>query len=311
MSRLLDTVDQRTQLVGENRLELLMFNLGGRQQFALNVFKIQEVLKVPMLTEVPHSHSVIRGVTHMRGQTIPVVDLSQAIGRRRLDVSENCNLIVTEYNRTVQAFLVGEVDRIVNLNWDQILPPPTGTGRSHYLTALTRIDDRIVEILDVERVLADIIPYDTRVSEGLLEQDVLNAAKKFKVLMVDDSATARSQGRETMEQVGVEVITVNDGRQGLDTLKRWADEGMNFAEELLMVVTDAEMPEMDGYTLTTEIRNDPRLSDIHVILHTSLSGSFNEAMVIKVGCDGFLSKFAPDELAIKVQDQVKLRVGIS
>lgn len=133
MSKLLDSVDQRTQLVGENRLELLMFKLAGRQMFALNVFKIQEVVQVPNLTALPHSHPVICGVTHLRNQTISVIDLSAAIGGPPLKDRENSNLIVTEYNRSVQAFLVGPVDRIVNLNWDLILPPPKGAGRSRFL----------------------------------------------------------------------------------------------------------------------------------------------------------------------------------
>ncbi|MFL0798552.1 MAG: chemotaxis protein [Cellvibrionaceae bacterium] len=304
---LLDSVDQRTQLVGENRLELLLFRLGGRQQFALNVFKIQEVLKVPPLTEVPHRHPVVRGVTHMRGQTIPVVDLSQAIGRRPLPMDEHCNLIVTEYNRTIQGFLVGEVEHIVNMNWDQILPPPSGTGRHHYLTALTKVNDNIVEILDVERVLAEIVPYDTSVPDGVLDDEIQAEAVNYKILMVDDSSTARAQGRETMEEIGVEVITRNDGKSGWDTLLQWVDEGMDF-DKLLMVVTDAEMPEMDGYTLTTHIRNHPVLQDLHVVLHTSLSGSFNEAMVEKVGCDNFLSKFNPEDLAVTIQDRIRAKM---
>jgi len=158
MSKLLETVDQRTQLVGQNRLELLMFRLNGRQLFALNVFKIQEVVQVPAITELPHRHSVVRGVIHMRGHTIPVIDLSAAIAGRPIADLENANLIVTEYNRSVQAFLVGPVDRIVNLNWELVLPPPVGSGRQHFLTAITHVDDKIVEILDVERVLADIMP---------------------------------------------------------------------------------------------------------------------------------------------------------
>src|SRR6218665_1918122 len=162
MSKLLDSIDQRTRLVGENRLELLMFRLRGRQLFAINVFKVQEVVKVPVLRAVPHSHPHVKGVAYLRGQTVPVIDLSAAIGAGALTDLTNANLIVAEYNRSVQAFLIGAVDRIVNLNWEVILPPPKGTGRGHFLTAITRLDDQLVEVLDVERVLADIIPYNTQ-----------------------------------------------------------------------------------------------------------------------------------------------------
>lgn len=311
MSKLLESVDQRTQLVGENRLELLMFKLAGRQMFALNVFKIQEVVQVPNLTALPHSHPVICGVTHLRDQTISVIDLSAAIGGPPLRDREDCNLIVTEYNRSVQAFLVGPVDRIVNLNWDLILPPPKGTGRSHFLTAITRLEDDIVEILDVERVLADIIPYETSVSEEVLDHELVDIAQQrsLKVLLVDDSATAMAQVKSTLANIGVEIVYRQDGLKALSYLKQLAADGVDVCEELFMVITDAEMPEMDGYRLTHEIRQDPALSDLFVLLHTSLSGNFNEAMVKKVGCNGFLSKFQPDELAERVQERLRDVLG--
>ena len=307
MSKILDSVDQRTRLVGENRLELLMFRLNGRQLFAINVFKVQEVVKLPPLRSVPHSHPHIRGVAHLRGQTVPVIDLSAAIGANPLRDLDNANLIVAEYNRSVQAFMIGGVDRIVNLNWELILPPPKGTGRGHFLTAITRIDEQIVEILDVERVLADIIPYNTRVSADVLDQDLTAEAKKrkLKILLAEDSPTAANQVRETMANLGIEVLAVQDGLQALNLLRQWARAGRNMQDEILMLVTDAEMPEMDGYRLTAEVRKDPALKDIYVVLHTSLSGSFNKAMVEKVGCNDFLSKFQPDELATVVQKRLR------
>ncbi len=310
MSKILKTVDQRTKLVGENRLELLMFRLSGRQLFALNVFKIQEVLKVPALTALPHSDPHVVGVTHLRKKTIPVIDLSAAIGRPALKDLENCNLIVTEYNRSVQAFLVGPVDRIVNLNWDTILPPPKGAGREHFLTAITQLGDQLVEIIDVERVLAEIVPYDTDVSEDVLDLDLVEFAssRQLKILMADDSMTAYNQAASTLKNLGLETVYFPDGLRMLNFLKSQAAEGVNVPNDYLMLITDAEMPEMDGYRLTHEIRLDATLKDMHIMLHTSLSGNFNEAMVKKVGCDDFLSKFQPDDLALKVQKHLKARI---
>ncbi len=307
MSQLLASIDSRTQLVGENRLELLMFQLTGRQIFALNVFKIQEVTSVPPLVAMPQRHPVICGVTYLRDKTISVIDLSAAIGRKPMSDVEQCNLIVTEYNQSVQGFLVGPVDRIVNLNWDSVLPPPKGAGNQHYLTAITRLEEKIVEILDVERVLADIIPYDTSVSEHVLDVELAERARaaNLKVLLVEDSLTAMTQARDTLGNVGVGVIAVQDGLKGLELLNKWIAEGVDPKDKILMVITDAEMPEMDGYRLTHEIRANPQLQDLYVMLHTSLSGSFNKAMVEKVGCDNFLSKFEPDKLAGVVQEQVR------
>lgn len=307
MSKLLDSIDQRTKLVGENRLELLMFRLRGRQLFAINVFKVQEVVKMPMLRAVPHSHPHVKGVAHLRGQTVPVIDLSAAIGSGPLTDLTNANLIVAEYNRSVQAFLIGAVDRIINLNWELILPPPKGTGRSHFLTAITRLDDQLVEILDVERVLADIIPYNTQVSTQVLDADLAAEARKrkLKVLMADDSPTAVKQVQATLQNLGIEVLYVQDGLQALKQLQQWVREGRKIDDEIFMLITDAEMPEMDGYRLTSEVRKDPVLKNLYVVLHTSLSGSFNKAMVEKVGCDDFLSKFQPDELAKVVQKRLR------
>jgi len=306
MAGILESVDQRTRLVGQNRLEILMFRLSGRQKFAINVFKVQEVVQLPKMTLMPHRHNSVCGVVNLRGQTLPVIDLSRAIGLRPLVPDERSTIIVTEYNRSIQAFLVGGVDRILNLNWEEVLPPPTTAGRQHYLTAITKVDDQLVEVIDVEKVLAEIVPYDTSISPDRLKDPVLERARGREVLCVDDSTVALSQLRETLSQLGITVHTASDGMKGLNKLKAWADAGEALTDRLLMVFTDAEMPEMDGYRLTTEIRNDPRLRDLYVVLHTSLSGSFNLAMVQKVGCDNFLSKFQPEKLVDVIRERLLL-----
>ncbi len=310
MSGVLSNVDQRTKLVGQNRLELLLFNFGRGQSYAINVFKIQEVLRLPALTQIPDSHPVVKGVTHLRGHTLPVVDLSRAIGMGQVEINDQTTIIVTEYNRTVQAFLVSGVERIVNMNWEEIMPPPKGAGRANYLTAITKVDDRIVEIIDVEKVLAEIVPYETNVTEGLLDLDVMTRAAEsgLKILAVDDSAVARSQVKETLSSLGLEVLQAENGKEALDILHGLMPNG-SINSQILMVITDAEMPTMDGYMLTTEIRSNDALRDLYVVLHTSLSGSFNEAMVEKVGCNAFLSKFQPDGLAEAVQVRAKQLFG--
>ncbi len=305
MSSILDSVDSRTKLVGQNRLELLTFKLKGSQVFAINVFKIQEVQQLPKLNMLPQSDPVVVGVTTVRGHTIPVIDLSKAIGRSPIPQDEHANIIVTEYNRSVQAFLVGAVDRIVNLNWDEVMPPPAASGRQHFLTAITRIDEKLVEIIDVERVLAQVVEFETAISEEVLDRELIDYASNLEVLLVDDSAVAIEQAETTMRQLGLNVIVETDGLKALHRLQFWRDQGIDVNKKLLLVVTDAEMPEMDGYRLTTEIRNDPAFKDLYIILHTSLSGSFNKAMVQKVGCDDFLSKFQPDELAAAVQERIR------
>lgn len=305
MASILDSVNQRTQLVGENRLEILMFRLHGRQLFAINVFKVQEVVRLPKLTLIPQRHPHMCGVITLRGQTIPVIDLAQAIGMRPLLQNENSTVIVTEYNRSIQAFLIGSVERIVNLNWESVQPPPRTAGRQHYLTAITHVDEAIVEIIDVEKVLAEIIPMNAKISAEKLNNPILAKASGHEVLIIDDSMVALNQLTEALGQLGITVHQATDGLKGLQQLQLWADQGEVLTDKLLMVFTDAEMPEMDGYRLTTEIRNDPRLRDLYVVMHTSLSGSFNAAMVEKVGCDNFLSKFQPDRLADVIEERLQ------
>ncbi|MEZ9593683.1 chemotaxis protein CheV [Shewanella sp. 10N.261.52.F9] len=314
MTQMLASVDQRTKLVGENRLELLLFRINATQLFAINVFKVKEVVKVPPLSTMPGSHSSIIGVANLRGLSIPVIDLRKAIGFRASVIHPESNLIVTEYNRSVQGFLVDKVEHIVNLTWGDILPPPKTVGRDNYLTAITRIEyqdkQELVSIIDVEKVLAEIIHYDIRLSDGVLDEQLLPHMYGRKVLIADDSATARRQVRETLEQLGLEVIEVSDGLMALKQLQQWCNEGKVITDHILMLITDAEMPEMDGYKLTHEVRSDKRMADLFITLNTSLSGSFNNAMVEKVGCNRFISKFQPDLLVEVVQERLKQALSV-
>ncbi|KPZ72554.1 Chemotaxis protein CheV [Shewanella sp. P1-14-1] len=309
MKKVLDTVDQRTQLVGENRLELLLFKISATQLFAINVFKVKEVVKLPTLSALPGSNSNISGVANIRGMSIPVINLRGAIGFSPMPVSEDCNLIITEYNRSVQGFLVGKVEHIVNMTWSDIMPPPKSAGANNYLTAITKLTEndveRLVSIIDVEKVLAEIIDYDISLSDGVLDEQLAEHMPGKKVLIVDDSSTARKQVRDTLSQLGIEIIEASDGLQALHYLQKLTAEGIDVTTEFLMIITDAEMPEMDGYKLTSEIRADEKMSALYITLNTSLSGSFNHAMVEKVGCDEFISKFQPDLLVDVVQKRLK------
>ncbi|SDS54111.1 two-component system, chemotaxis family, response regulator CheV [Halopseudomonas litoralis] len=306
MAGIMDSVDKRTQLVGQNRLELLLFRLGGRQLYGINVFKVKEVLQCPRLTLLPKLNPVVRGVAHIRGGTLPIIDLNQATGGRALEDLSSAFVIITEYNNRVQGFLVRAVERIVNLNWSDVHPPPRGTGRDHYLTAVTRVDEQMVEIIDVEKVLAEVIAGEESVPQRAADAKVLTQAASHKVLVVDDSAVARKQVARCLETLGIEVVALNDGREALNWLRAQADAGVQPADSLLMMISDIEMPEMDGYTLTAEVRTDPRMKDLHIMLHTSLSGVFNQAMVRKVGADDFLAKFSPDDLAERVIQRLQV-----
>lgn len=304
MAGVLDSVNQRTQLVGENRLELLLFRLRGRQVYGINVFKVKEVLQCPRLYSLPNSQPVVRGVAHIRGETIPIIDLAMAIRQPGLPQEDLATafVIITEYNRRTQGFLVAGVDRIVNINWEEILPPPKGAGKDIYLTAVTKLEDKLVEVIDVEKILSEVSPLDEEVTEEVLQKNTRDRGDIKPVLVVDDSAVARRQMIRCITAVGLEVLSLNDGKQALAYLQELVADGSDIHDHISMVISDVEMPEMDGYTLVTRLKNDPALKNLYIMLHTSLSGVFNKAMVQKVGADDFMAKFSPDELAEKVME---------
>ena len=301
MSGILDSVNQRTQLVGQNRLELLLFRLNGRQRFGINVFKVREVLQCPPLTAMPKLNPLVRGVAHIRGQTISVIDLSMATRGRKIEDLSKAFIVIAEYNRSVQGFLVGAVERIINTNWDAIMPPPQGTGRASYLTAVTEVENELIEILDVEKILNEISPLNAEVSSEVAEGLTTEGQENKIIFIADDSAVARNQVKKALTSLGLEIELAKNGLEALNRLKEIAEEYGDVTNRVGVLVSDIEMPEMDGYTLTAEIKNTPELQKLHVVLHTSLSGVFNQAMVQKVGADDFIAKFHPDELATAVQ----------
>lgn len=295
MSGVLDEVNRRTQLAGHNRMELLLFRLIGKQRYGINVFKVREVIQCPPLTRIPHSHPVVRGVVTIRGITIPIMDLGFAVGMAPVEDPSTSFVIVAEYNRSVQGFLVSAVERIVNMRWDDVQPPPRAAGAA-YLTAVTRVDGELVEIIDVEKVLAEVVQLSTNLDPQITEASDQAAYAHRHVLVADDSSVARNQIKKTLEQLKIPCTTTNNGREALETLRKWATSEPERLASLLMVISDIEMPEMDGYTLTAEIRRDPALSKLYIMLHTSLSGVFNNALVEQVGADEFIPKFHADDL---------------
>lgn len=301
-SGLLESIDRSTQLAGHNRLALLLFRLDERQIFGINVFKVQEVIPVPQLSWMPASHELVRGVAEIRGRMVPVIDLAKAIGQD--SDPRAAHVIVTEYNRSIQGFLVRAVERIIHVDVANVMPPPGGAGEGGYLTAVMRHNDEMVEIIDVEKILADVVGEPPALAQKLIER-ARNLNRLGRVLVADDSRVARNQIERVLNQLGLECTLVNDGREALRYLQSLAAKDAPVNDSLLMVISDVEMPGMDGYTLTTEIRRDPKLRDLYVMLHTSLSGVFNHAMIKKVGANRFVAKFSANELAEGVIERLE------
>lgn len=288
----LDSIDRQTRLAGHNRLALLLLTLGDAAVYGVNVFKVQEVTTVPTITRLPDTHPLVRGTARVRGRQIPVIDLPLAL---HAPITAPRHLVVAEFNRSVQAFLVDEVLRIVHIDVADIEPPRRG---GDLLTAIARCAGEFVQILDLEALQAAALGGPPAVPQVRFEPGM---AKGWRILLADDSRVARSQVERTLHALGAALVIVNDGREALEWLRGQARADR--LDDLLMVISDIEMPAMDGYTLTAEIRKDPQLAGLYVLLHTSLPESVNQHMVQQVGADRFISKSNADDLARAVLER--------
>ena len=295
MDKLMAEVDQRTRLAGANKMELLMFHLGTDETYGINVFKIREVMKLPSVTKIPDSDPRILGLVHLRGENIPVVDLKQCLGLGPLE-REGAKLVITEFNTLKQGFLVEGVDRIVRISWERIqVPPPMlrvkGQGA---VNAVTKLEDgRLVLILDLEKILFDITERpDAEIYAGV-EGSSLTQGKH--VLVVDDSTVARKQITKTLERLGMTYEEVSTGKEALQRVRALADRaqelGKEFPQMVQLILTDIEMPEMDGFTFTKLVRADPRTGSIPILMHSSLSGNCNIEKGKSVGVTDYVTKF--------------------
>ena len=306
MSSLIKEVDARTGLAGTNQMELLLFHVGTSEVFGINVFKVREVMKFPTLTRLPEADPRVEGMANIRGTTVPVIGLTQIItgliSGQSSELSEGQGkLIVTEYNTSLQAFHVAGVDRILRLSWTQIKSPPplVRNNTKGAVTAVAMLDDgRMVLILDVEKILAEMSPKtDEEVFAGM---ELRPEVKNKRVLFADDSAVARTQIRKTLERLGISYVQTTTGQEAWDRLLEIADKaaslGKSVRDEVQMVLSDIEMPDMDGFSLTKHIRADPRFMDMPVILHSSLTGTCNKEKGKAVGASGYVTKFDPKVL---------------
>jgi two-component system chemotaxis response regulator CheV len=306
MATFIDSIDERTKLAGTNHLEVLLFNLGtsdatGRNEvFGINVFKVREVLNVPEITTAPEMPEGIEGFVSLRGEMVPIINLQKFCNLSSKD--EPSILMITEYNTHIQGFLVSSVDTIQRLNWEQVKEPPQLISKrlGGLVTAVAELSDkRLVMIMDVEKVLADAGEfYDDTVFDGIRK---LGEHAQYRLLFADDSNIARKQIQKTLDVMGVEHVGAVNGSDAWELLDKMANqcqlEGRDITSEIQAVLTDVEMPEMDGYVLTQKIKADPRLAHLPVIMHSSLTAQANQAMGRGVGADAYVPKFQPRELA--------------
>ena len=314
MSKELREIDERTNLTGNSMFELLLFRLGEapggqdrRELFGINVFKVREILVMPEITVMVNAPQHVMGIANVRGQMIPVINLAAITG---------CNptkglgiLLVTEFARTTQAFAVEEVNEIVRLGWKHVLSAEGNGGG--LVTSIARLDGdaentRLAQVLDVEQILRNVFPEQHQAIKEGEEVHKVKLPPGTVVLAADDSAVARMMIEEGLKAMGVPYIMTKTGKEAWERIQTIADEakkeGKSARDKVALVLTELEMPEMDGFTLTRNLKQDGRFNHIPVVIHSSLTGSTNESHVKSVGADAYIAKFQADELASTLRD---------
>lgn len=295
---LLDSVDQRTMLAGSNCMEILLFSVGTSEIFGINVFKVREVSTTPFITKAPNMPQGVEGMISLRGSVIPVLSLSKILGLYQPGDKLGGSMMVTEYSKRTLGFLVSGVDRIIRVEWDKVRTPDNVASSVHgFITAITELPDgKLVSILDVETILAHtfgeaIVGNITPIEHG----------HEVNIFFVDDSAVARRKIVEVLDKLGVHHKCANNGLEAWTRLQGMAahaqQTGRHVRDEVDLIMVDAEMPEMDGYVLTRNIKSDTRFDGIPVVMHSSLSSEANRAMGKRVGVDSYVAKFDADVLA--------------
>lgn len=318
MTTALHDIEERTNLTGNNKFELMLFRLGEapgterRELFGINVFKVREILVMPTITAMANAPAHVIGVANIRGQIIPVIDLPAVVGckpKRGLTI-----LMVTEFARTTQAFAVEEVDEIVRLEWSNVLAADGNGGG--LVTSIAKLDGdgekgRLVQVLDVEQILRNVMP---TAKEEITPQSVGTAVDLPPgsiILAADDSPVARMMIEQGLKAMGTPYVMTKTGQEAWDRLQAMEAEahaeGKTAHDKVALVLTDLEMPVMDGFTLTRNIKNDQRFKSIPVVIHSSLTGTANEAHVSSVGADAYVAKFVASELAATIRQVLSKR----
>ena len=287
---MLDQIDARTNLAGSNKMEILLFSLGSGEKFGINVFKVKEVCPAGKITRTPNMPNGVDGIVSLRGNVMPVLNLANFMGMQPMEKHQT--MMVAEYNNHILGFLVHGVDRIIRVDWDKVRATEGMlSDKGALITAITELDDgSLISILDVEQILANAFG---EAVVGNVER--VESEHELCIFFADDSMVARRKIAEVLDKMGVKHIQANNGNDAWEKLRAMADSAtamsLKLHDQIQVILTDAEMPEMDGYVLTQHIKSDRRFDGIPVVMHSSLSSDANRAMGRKVGVDYYVPKF--------------------
>lgn len=320
--------EERMLQIGSNKFELVDFRLKDYPVgsdcigpasyegiYGINIAKVREINKISHFTKMPSGHECIEGLLELRDEAIPIVNLAKYLGYQNHTLRPTDNIIICEFNGLVTGFVVHQAMRIRRISWEAILPPTRLIGREGgCVTGMHKLPkgpdnerDLMLLILDFEKIVAEIngetYALNKFTEDKLQNRVAVNTDETKTVLVVDDSMTARTQVELFLTQHGFRVITATDGEEALFTIGALYDQAQNEGKEITdmiqVIVSDVEMPRMDGHAFTTTLKKDPRYNKIPIIMHTSLSGRANQEAV-KSLADEYVVKFNGEALIATV-----------
>ncbi len=287
---------------GSNEMELVDFRIFKKTEskvyegiYGVNVAKVREIIKMPNLTELPGVPEYIEGIFDLRGVVIPVVNLAKWMNiiEPTNEVTIKPRVIIAEFSSILIGFIVHEAKRIRRINWKDIEPANfsanAGALDKGKITGVTRIEnDEVLLILDLESIVEELGIYSPKIEVEIDESKKL----KGTALVLDDSSTARKLVKDALEKMGLSVVEAKNGVEGIERMNELYERfGDNITKEVRVILSDIEMPQMDGYRFASTIKDDERFRAIPIVFNSSLSNEYSEAKSKEAGGDAYLTKF--------------------
>jgi two-component system, chemotaxis family, chemotaxis protein CheV len=289
---------------GTNELEIVEFGI-GQNKFGINVIKVREIINPVPVTQVPNAHPHVQGIIELRGEVLPVIDVAKAIGFPPSETPDQDKFIVTEFNQQKIVFHVHSVTQIHRISWDQIeKPSDMYQGAESQIIGVIKLHGEMILLLDFERIVVEINP-----ESGINVQQVQKLGKRERstkrLVVAEDSPLLRKLLHDTLEEAGFEYIEFfENGKDVFDYLENIAISGKEIEKEVQLLITDIEMPKMDGHHLTRKIKEHQALGKLPVIIFSSLITEDLRHKGQVVGADGQISKPEITELILLIDQLV-------
>lgn len=289
---------------GTNELEIVEFSI-GENKFAINVMKVKEILNPVPVVAIPHAHSFVEGIMELRGEVLPVVDVAAALGLPSSDQSHLDKFIVAEFNQQKTVFHVHSVTQIHRISWGQIeKPSEIYQGADSQVIGVIKLGGQMILFLDFERILLEINP-DSGIKMSEVKKLGPRERSNKRIVIAEDSAMLRKMLHDTLSEAGYHYLEFfENGKDAIAYLEHLAENIHDFRDAVQLVITDIEMPQMDGHHLTKRIKEHSVLSILPVIIFSSLITNELKHKGTVVGADAQISKPDIGDLVLKIDELV-------